>query len=43
MDAMTKNGLVIIAGVFGVGFLVGMVIGIIGFTMAVEVMAAGGI
>ena len=43
MDVMTKNGLVILAGVFTVGFLVGMVMGIIGFTMAVEVMAAGGI
>lgn len=43
MDVMTKNGLIILAGVFTVGFLVWMVMGIIGFTMAVEVMAAGGI
>lgn len=43
MDVMTKNGLVIIAGVFGVGFMVGLIAGIIGFTMAIDVMAAGGI
>jgi len=39
MDVMTKNGLVIIAGVFGVGFMMGLVTGIIGFAMAVNIMA----
>lgn len=43
MDAMTKNGLVIIAGVFITGFTAGLVMGIIGFTMAVEIMAGRGI
>ena len=40
---MTKTGLKIIAGVFAAGFTAGLVVGVIGFTMAIDVMAAGGI
>jgi len=40
---MTKTGLKIIAGALITGFTVGLVTGVIGFTMAVDIMAAGGI
>jgi len=39
MGMMTKTGLKIIAGVFAAGFTAGLVVGIIGFTMAVDIMA----
>lgn len=40
---MTKTGLKIIACAFVTGFASGLIVGVVGFTMAVDIMAAGGI
>lgn len=40
---MTKTGLKIIAGVFVTGFASGLIVGVVGFTMAMDIMAGGGI
>lgn len=39
MDLFTDKGLKLLAGFFGVGFLFGLLTGVVGFTMAVELMA----
>lgn len=36
---ITKQGLKILAGLFGAGFVFGLLTGIIGFTLAVDAMA----
>ncbi len=36
---MTKTGFKIVAAVFGTGFLSGLIVGVIGFTMAIDLMA----
>ena len=40
---MTKTGWKIVTSVFAAGFIIGLVVGIIGFTMSIDVMATGGI
>jgi hypothetical protein len=39
---MIKTGFKIVAAVFGTGFLSGLVVGVVGFTMAVNIMASAG-
>ena len=36
---MTKTGWKIVTSVFAAGFIIGLVVGIIGFAMAVNIMA----
>lgn len=40
MDMFTNKGLKFLAAFFGVGFLFGLITGVIGFTMAIDLMAA---
>lgn len=39
MDIFTDKGLRLLAGFFGVGFLFGLLTGVVGFSMAIDVMA----
>lgn len=39
MDIFTDRGLKFLAAFFGAGFLIGLLTGVVGFTMAVEIMA----
>lgn len=39
MDMFTDKGLKFLAAFFGAGFLFGLLTGVIGFTMAIDVMA----
>jgi hypothetical protein len=39
MEIFTDKGLKLLAGFFGVGFLFGLLTGVVGFTMAIDVMA----
>jgi hypothetical protein len=39
LDIFTDKGLRLLAGFFGVGFLIGLLTGAVGFTVAIDVMA----
>ena len=39
MNIFTKAGLKLMGVFFGVGFIFGLVVGVVGFTVAIELMA----
>jgi hypothetical protein len=39
MSILNKTGARLLAAIFACGFLIGLIVGVIGFTMAVDLMA----